>query len=123
MNNIVDIAFEIDANFRNFHGRARRSEFWWYYLFECIINFGLSGLSNATGIKAFVWGILVLNVVLFIPGLALLFRRMHDTGKSGQLTALFYLSRGKRRFLLPFNRDFYRLTGRHCFSNDGYNKM
>ena len=73
------------TNFKDFRGRARRSEFWWYYLFECIINFGLSGLSNLTGIKAFVWGILVFNVVLFIPGLALLFRRMHDTGKSAWL--------------------------------------
>ena len=25
------------TNFKDFHGRARRSEFWWYYLFECII--------------------------------------------------------------------------------------
>ncbi|MBP3806635.1 MAG: DUF805 domain-containing protein [Oribacterium sp.] len=73
------------SNYKDFNGRARRSEFWWYYLFECIVNFSLSGLSHATGIKAFVWGIYVFNVVLFIPGLALLFRRMHDTGKSAWL--------------------------------------
>ena len=70
------------TNYKDFHGRARRSEFWWYYLFECIINFGLSALGNITGISGFTWGIVVFNVILFVPGLALLFRRMHDTGKA-----------------------------------------
>ena len=79
---IFEAVRSVITNFKDFHGRARRSEFWWYNLFECIINFGLSFLGNMTGIRAFIWGILVFNVVLFIPGLALLFRRMHDTGKS-----------------------------------------
>lgn len=26
------------ANYANFKGRARRSEFWWWYLFNCIVN-------------------------------------------------------------------------------------
>ena len=75
----IEAVRSVITNFKDFKGRARRSEFWWYYLFECIINFGLSWLSNATGIKGFVWGILVFNVVLFVHGLALLFRRMQSS--------------------------------------------
>ena len=38
---IFEAVRSVITNFKDFHGRARRSEFWWYYLFECIINFGL----------------------------------------------------------------------------------
>lgn len=70
------------TQFNNFHGRAQRSEFWWYNLFECVISFGLSIMGNVTGIKAFNIAILVFTVVFLVPGLAVCFRRMHDTGKS-----------------------------------------
>lgn len=70
------------TQFNNFHGRARRSEYWYYFLFECAIDFALSFLGGRTGIGAFTIVMYIFNVVLFVPGLALLFRRMHDTGKS-----------------------------------------
>jgi uncharacterized membrane protein YhaH (DUF805 family) len=73
------------TQFNNFHGRARRSEYWYYFLFECSIDFILSFLGNKTGISAFTTVMYIFNFALFIPGLALLFRRMHDTGKSAWL--------------------------------------
>lgn len=73
------------TQFNNFHGRARRSEYWYYLLFECVIDFGLSALGNMTGIRIFTIVMYLFNLALLVPGLALCFRRMHDTGKSAWL--------------------------------------
>jgi uncharacterized membrane protein YhaH (DUF805 family) len=63
-----------------FTGRARRSEFWYFVLFNIIIAFVLNGLSMALG-SFVIGGIYALAV--FIPGLAVSVRRLHDTGRSG----------------------------------------
>ena len=34
----IDAIKAVFKNFANFNGRARRSEFWWWYLFTCIVN-------------------------------------------------------------------------------------
>lgn len=68
------------ANYANFHGRARRSEFWWFVLFNMIVNVVASVVDNAIGIP-------ILGIVAFlgliIPGIAVTIRRFHDTGRSG----------------------------------------
>jgi len=64
-----------------FSGRARRAEFWWFALFSSLISFvagfigGYLGFGNILSILA--------NLFLFLPGLAVSIRRMHDVGKSG----------------------------------------
>lgn len=68
------------ANFANFQGRARRSEYWWFYLFTIICNVVASIVDNAIGIP--ILSIVVL-LGLIIPSLAVTIRRMHDTGRSG----------------------------------------
>lgn len=78
----VEAIRSVFTQFSNFSGRARRSEFWWYYLFECAVCFGLSIIGNVTGIDVFTKGIFVFQVIMLVPGLAVCFRRMHDTGKS-----------------------------------------
>ena len=75
-------------NYANFNGRARRSEFWYYYLFTFALGVVLSIISGVLGgvavlgtiIKIVVW---LIDVALIIPGIAVGFRRLHDTGKSG----------------------------------------
>ena len=65
-----------------FSGRATRKEFWYAALFQAAVILLLSGPSYEKfpikGILSaiFSWGTL-------IPGLAVTFRRLHDTGKSG----------------------------------------
>jgi len=73
-----------------FHGRASRSEFWWWFLISVIVSGVLSSLGNhsMTGQTTalgttfstlqYLWGLATL-----IPGLALFWRRMHDTNRSG----------------------------------------
>lgn len=65
-----------------FSGRSRRAEYWYFVLFNLIIAIILSIISSIT---ADVLGILVFLYMLavFIPGLAVSVRRLHDTGRSG----------------------------------------
>lgn len=66
-----------------FSGRARRSEYWFFFLFELIVSTVLGTLFQVTQMTLFsvVDGIFALACLL--PGLAVCIRRMHDIGKSG----------------------------------------
>jgi uncharacterized membrane protein YhaH (DUF805 family) len=77
-------------NYANFEGRARRSEYWYFVLCNLllIIPFYMIGMvgaaseSSALSMLGFgVYGIAALG--LFIPGLAVAVRRLHDINKSG----------------------------------------
>lgn len=80
------------SNYCNFTGRASRSEFWWFYLFNAIITFPLAALqtvfevfdgpgSGASIVFNVILGLYGLGV--FLPQLGLCVRRLHDIGKSG----------------------------------------
>lgn len=64
-----------------FSGRARRSEFWWFFLFNLI------GSAIANVIDTGVIGLPILSIVwmlaLLLPGISVSVRRMHDLDKSG----------------------------------------
>lgn len=76
-------------NYANFEGRARRQEYWMFILFNFIIQVGLWILFVIFGAISpplvFVPGIalLIYALYVFIPNLAVLVRRLHDTGNSG----------------------------------------
>lgn len=66
-------------NYTNFSGRASRSEYWWVFLFHMLLNlFIISVISTIFPPLG-----LLCSMALIVPGLALFWRRMHDTGKSG----------------------------------------
>jgi len=74
-------------NYVGFNGRARRREYWFFTLFSLLMTIALSildliifNLSSETVLGMFT-GAYALAV--FIPTLAVAFRRLHDTGKSG----------------------------------------
>jgi uncharacterized membrane protein YhaH (DUF805 family) len=66
-------------NYAGFTGRARRTEFWMFALFNIIIVIVLGIISSVikTQIPVYLYDLAVL-----IPGLAVAFRRLHDTGRS-----------------------------------------
>lgn len=71
-----------------FKGRARRSEYWWFSLFMSFVYVVAMGVDKSSGITFFdndLYGPCCLVVVLafFVPSLAVTFRRLHDTGRSG----------------------------------------
>jgi uncharacterized membrane protein YhaH (DUF805 family) len=95
--------------YATFSGRASRSEFWWWFLASTIINsvfslliqlfggyaydpsagsFGLTGVSVFIFVVWAIWGL-----ATFVPWLAIIWRRLHDTNRSG---GFFFLS------LIPF---------------------
>ena len=80
------------SNFRNFKGRARRSEYWFIQLFLVATNLAVAVIDLALmngdverfiangggGIVGLIW-----ILATIIPALAVLIRRLHDTGRSG----------------------------------------
>ena len=69
--------------FATFSGRARRKEYGWFCVFNFIVSLILGIIDvlvfgDADGIFGSIYGL-----VIFIPSLALLVRRVHDFGKSG----------------------------------------
>lgn len=69
-----------------FSGRAKRSEYWWFYLFTVLMSWGASLAGAATfgpGEPAADMLSGVLSLVFLIPTLAAGSRRLHDIGKSG----------------------------------------
>ena len=72
-----------------FEGRASRSEFWNFVLFNFIVSFVLGFLgqfSDAFTVAASLW-----SVIVFLPNLGLGFRRLHDIGKSGWHTLIVFI--------------------------------
>jgi uncharacterized membrane protein YhaH (DUF805 family) len=74
-------------NYANFNGRARRSEYWFFVLMNLILLILMAVLDNTLGINfdPLPYGYLyfIYALVVFIPGLAVAIRRLHDVGKSG----------------------------------------
>jgi len=67
--------------YKEFSGRARRKEYWMFLLFNVIILAVLrvvDGLLDTAGAIRTIYAL-----VIFIPGLAVALRRLHDTGRSG----------------------------------------
>ena len=71
------------GNYANFKGRDTRAEFWWFYLANLILTYGLFFIAGITG--AGILGLigLLYGLAAIIPGIAAGVRRLHDTGKSG----------------------------------------
>ena len=93
-----------------FKGRARRSEYWWFVLFNfiimvawmflCVFGFVTIAASDSFDPGAFFSNFWVFCIVLLLPYLLMFFpmyaamtRRLHDTGRSGWwIVAYFVLS-------------------------------
>jgi uncharacterized membrane protein YhaH (DUF805 family) len=67
-------------NFANFSGRARRSEYWYFVLFNIIIAVILGQIAV---LIEFPWLVTIYYLAILIPSIAVGVRRMHDVGKSG----------------------------------------
>ena len=62
-------------------GRARRKEYWYFYLFSILsaIVLGIvDGLAGSSGLFGELYAL-----VIVIPSIAVSIRRLHDIGKSG----------------------------------------
>jgi uncharacterized membrane protein YhaH (DUF805 family) len=74
-------------NYAEFTGRANTSEFWYFVMFNIIFSITAMILDIVLGIdsRGLRYGPIyeVYTAIVFIPGLAVAVRRLHDVGKSG----------------------------------------
>jgi uncharacterized membrane protein YhaH (DUF805 family) len=74
------------TQFATFSGRARRSEFWWFYLFTVLAQAvgavldAIVGTDFTAGSGLFQG---IVGLALLLPMLAVSVRRLHDTSRSG----------------------------------------
>ncbi|MBY8876169.1 DUF805 domain-containing protein [Streptomyces sp. PLK6-54] len=71
-----------------FHGRARRKEYWMYFLFTGLVLVVLLALGTAMQTMV---PYLLYVVAVIVPSLSVMVRRMHDMGKSGWLALLGFI--------------------------------
>lgn len=69
------------AKYANFTGRAPRSEYWFWCLFQFLALIGALIVDGILGTDGLLYLLAVLG--LTIPSLAVAVRRLHDLGKSG----------------------------------------
>jgi len=67
-------------NYVNFNGRAARSEFWYWVLFVFLVNVAANIID--AGVGTGIIGALV-SLALFLPGIAVSVRRLHDLDRTG----------------------------------------
>jgi uncharacterized membrane protein YhaH (DUF805 family) len=67
--------------YADFNGRARRTEFWMFVLFNIIFSLVANTLDYMFGF----YGVIsvIYGLAMLIPGLAVSVRRLHDVNKSG----------------------------------------
>jgi uncharacterized membrane protein YhaH (DUF805 family)/cold shock CspA family protein len=93
----------LTANYANFRGRARRKEYWGFYLFwmlsfaalmvlGAMVDGVLGNFDTGDGIPFLMVGLSGIFVVAtFIPCLAMVVRRQHDIGLSGWFYLLVFI--------------------------------
>ena len=64
-----------------FTGRARRKEYWMFFLFNILIAVGIAIIESIIGTGG-ILGI-IFSLAMLVPGIAVTVRRLHDTGRSG----------------------------------------
>jgi len=78
---------EVLKKYAVFTGRARRKEYWFFYLFYIIFLFVLMFIDGMMGTLSETGGMGILSLLfilaLFIPSLAVTIRRLHDTDRAG----------------------------------------
>lgn len=89
--NIFQAVSRVFKNAFNFKGRARRREYWLYCLFNTCVIPALAMIAaifsmDAGNVSMFTGSLLIptlYSLAAFFPTLAVMVRRLHDTGKSG----------------------------------------
>ena len=76
----MDYYLKVLKNYAVFNGRARRSEYWYFVLFNLIIGIALGFVDRMMKIELLSN---IYSLAVLVPGIGVAIRRMHDIGKSG----------------------------------------
>lgn len=72
---------DVLKKYADFSGRARRQEYWMFFLFNVAALIIVAILDSVIGTTP--WLYLLYALATFLPNLGLTVRRLHDSGKSG----------------------------------------
>ena len=83
----MDVYLGVLRKYVEFSGRAKRREYWIFFLINLVISIILSFIDRMLGFSSMDTGIGLLSGVyalaVFLPSLAVTVRRLHDTGRTG----------------------------------------
>ncbi len=89
-------------DYYTFSGRARRPEFWWFFLFVVVGSVLLSAIDAVIFGEDMLLGLNGLFALLtLLPQIAVAWRRMHDTGRPGWLNLLAVVPIVRQLIILP----------------------
>lgn len=78
---------EVLRKYAVFEGRARRKEYWYFFLFNVINSVVLAFVDGLTGSFSAEAGVGILgglySLAMLVPSVSVTVRRLHDTGRSG----------------------------------------
>ena len=77
----ADAARDGLSKYVTFTGRSSRAAYWWFYLFGLLVLVAAYIIDLVIGTGFIFYALAALALVL--PNLAVLVRRLHDTGRSG----------------------------------------
>ena len=76
-------------NYTGFRGRARRMEFWMFNLISAIIYLIFLLIEKILHLSTLLTD--VYSLAILLPSIAVLLRRLHDTGKSSWWALIFFV--------------------------------
>lgn len=80
--------------YADFKGRARRTEYWMFALFNFLALMIAIILDNILGTSfsfGYGWVYFIYVIMAFLPGLAVAVRRLHDTNNSGTFLLIAFI--------------------------------
>ena len=102
--------------YATFFGRASRSEYWWFVLFQFLVNvatvlIGYVAFPDDASLAELPGNLVAL--ALLLPGLAVGARRLHDVGRSGWWQLLYMTGIGIILLLVWFIQKSQQHPNRH----------
>jgi uncharacterized membrane protein YhaH (DUF805 family) len=76
------------SNYVGFSGRACRSEYWYWVLFVLLCSIAASIIDAVLGVYLITS---LVNLAVFLPGLAVGIRRLHDLDRTGWWVLLVFI--------------------------------
>jgi uncharacterized membrane protein YhaH (DUF805 family) len=78
--NMQEAVRSVLSQYASFSGRARRSEYWFFYLAVVIVTVVATILDLIIGMQILEW---IVAAATIVPSISAGARRLHDTGRSG----------------------------------------
>lgn len=83
--NLLDWSMKCMRKYVDFSGRARRKEYWYFYLFQVLITLAIGIISLMIGLGEDGFNAIsgLVSLAFLLPNLSVFARRLHDVNRSG----------------------------------------